>query len=206
MTRWLEDILDTFAPTSCVGCKSPGSSLCQKCEGTIALVPYPVSREGFHGFSITRFEGVAASVVIAFKDQGRTALKAWMASQMAKALTPMERATLVCLPTSKAAYVRRGYRANDVLTREIARQTGFHFEPGVLEVFRTLKDQRDLSASQRAKNLHLSMRAAKSPRQVILVDDVITTGASLLEARRAILEAGGSVVGFVVFAETLRRT
>jgi orotate phosphoribosyltransferase len=40
-------------------------------------------------------------------------------------------------------------------------------------------------------------------RRVILVDDVVTTGATLLEAARAVTSAGGEVVGFLTFSETL---
>lgn len=206
MTRWLEDLLDVFAPTSCVGCKSPGSSICPRCESSIKLEPYPVQRQELKGFSLTSFESVAASAVIAFKDRGRTALKSWLARQLAEGLRCLDEATLVCLPTSRAAFVRRGYRANHLLTQELARQSGYRYQPGVLEFSRELLDQRKLNAAQRADNLRLSLEATRPPSRVILVDDVITTGASLMEARRAIHASGGLVTGFVVFAETLRRT
>jgi len=42
-------------------------------------------------------------------------------------------------------------------------------------------------------------------KPLILIDDVVTTGATLLEARRAVLESAASVVGFIAFAETRER-
>jgi predicted amidophosphoribosyltransferase len=43
-------------------------------------------------------------------------------------------------------------------------------------------------------------------RPVVLVDDVVTTGATLLEGRRALMQAGVEVIGFVTIAETLAKS
>jgi predicted amidophosphoribosyltransferase len=43
-------------------------------------------------------------------------------------------------------------------------------------------------------------------RQVILFDDVVTTGSTILEAGRAVELAGGTVIGFLAFAETILKT
>jgi predicted amidophosphoribosyltransferase len=43
-------------------------------------------------------------------------------------------------------------------------------------------------------------------RQVIIFDDVVTTGATILEASRAVTAAGGNVIGFLAFAETILKT
>jgi orotate phosphoribosyltransferase len=45
-----------------------------------------------------------------------------------------------------------------------------------------------------------------SGRQVIILDDVVTTGSTILEAARAVAAAGGIVVGFLGFAETILKT
>ncbi|MFC5123908.1 phosphoribosyltransferase family protein [Pseudoclavibacter helvolus] len=84
--------------------------------------------------------------------------------------------------------------------------------PGVpsvrgLRVVRPVEDQAGLSVAARAENLRHAYRAERglAGRRVVLVDDVVTSGATLREAVRA-LEAGGAVVvGCVVIAEAVRR-
>lgn len=74
-----------------------------------------------------------------------------------------------------------------------------------------MADQASLSGKDRRTNLIGSMAAAKlgsnfaATAKVILVDDIVTTGASLTEAKRCLEEIGVQVLGFVTFAETLPR-
>jgi predicted amidophosphoribosyltransferase len=42
-------------------------------------------------------------------------------------------------------------------------------------------------------------------RRVLLVDDIVTTGSTLIEAERAVIAAGGESVGFLTIAETVRK-
>jgi predicted amidophosphoribosyltransferase len=67
-------------------------------------------------------------------------------------------------------------------------------------------DQVGLGRAERAanKNHSLVARRSLSSVAVILVDDIVTTGATLLEARRAVFAAGGTVVGLATLAETRR--
>jgi predicted amidophosphoribosyltransferase len=78
----------------------------------------------------------------------------------------------------------------------------------VLAFGRVVADQSRLGSRERHDNLSGSMKA--SPRVngqlVILVDDIVTTGATILEAARAIRQEGGQVLGFVTFSETLLKT
>lgn len=76
-----------------------------------------------------------------------------------------------------------------------------------LEHRRRVADQAGLSASDRAANLSGAMRARfdLSGRRVIVLDDVITTGATLAEAARALREAGAEVSAAAVVAATARR-
>ncbi len=86
----------------------------------------------------------------------------------------------------------------------------------MLRPVRKLADQSGLNAGQRRANLANAYRVRNripspgswlaTPADVIVVDDLVTTGASLAEARRALDEAGISVLGAAVVAATARRT
>jgi predicted amidophosphoribosyltransferase len=73
---------------------------------------------------------------------------------------------------------------------------------------RSVADQASLRSESRKANLAGSMSADSrvSGRRVLLFDDVITTGSTILEADRAVTEAGGIVLGFLGFAETILKT
>ena len=72
---------------------------------------------------------------------------------------------------------------------------------------RSAADQSGLSTAERAANLHGALRAAGVVRgPVLVVDDVVTTGATLVEAARALTVGGHQVVGAAVVAATSRRS
>ncbi len=168
------------------------------------------------------FEGVAARVLRAIKEDGRTGLAAALAPALAEVLDRAGAAgcVVVPMPTSRAAYRRRGFRVPELLLRRAGR-------PGrrLLRHARRTADQRGLDRDARRRNVAHSM-VATSPRsthcvtrsrqnpgtpasraalRVVVVDDVVTTGASLAEAVRALRAAGVEVVAAVALAATPRR-
>jgi predicted amidophosphoribosyltransferase len=71
-----------------------------------------------------------------------------------------------------------------------------------------VEDQARLDSDARRKNLVESMLADSrvAGRHIVLFDDVVTTGSTILEAGRAVASAGGILVGFLAFAETILKT
>ena len=55
-------------------------------------------------------------------------------------------------------------------------------------------------------SVNLAAGLAKVGQRVLLVDDIVTTGSTMVEAQRALAEIGAVVVGFVVFSETLLKS
>lgn len=131
------------------------------------------------------------------------------------------RLVLVPIPSSARAIRSRGRDATRAIAISAARwlrrsdsrpvSVVSRLRPG-----RRLADQSGLSAQQRQANLAGAYRirggapawraAAAGPTAAIVVDDLVTTGASLAEARRALDEAGVTVLGAAVVAATVRRT
>jgi predicted amidophosphoribosyltransferase len=75
----------------------------------------------------------------------------------------------------------------------------------LLRAVRRVEDQAGLGAAARQVNLRDTMRARPHPGPVVLVDDVVTTGATTREAQRALEASGVEVVGIAVIAATQRR-
>ena len=94
------------------------------------------------------------------------------------------------------------------LARRCAPRCGVPVGRGVLAPVRSVADSAGLTGAERAANLAGAFRARRAPPgwSALVVDDVVTTGATLGEARRALLEAGWDVLGGAVVAATrLRR-
>jgi predicted amidophosphoribosyltransferase len=123
---------------------------------------------------------------------------------------------IVPVPSSWAGRRRRGH---DPVTRMARVASGVLAQQGivarverVLRHQRRVADQAGLTAAARAANLSGALtvprrRAARvAQRRVVVVDDVITTGATLAEASRALRDAGAEVLGAAVVAATERRS
>ncbi|MDY0909035.1 ComF family protein [Microbacterium sp. CFBP9034] len=203
----LSEALALLLPVVCAGCGAPDTTLCDDC--TAAVAPCPLARMvdapggGVTVWSGLVFDGVAARVIRALKEEGRTPL----ARALAPALTAAARrldardAVLVPLPTSRGAYRRRGFRVPDLLAARAGLPVARLLQP-----VRRTGDQRRLDREGRRRNVAQSLSAAPCEgRRVIVLDDVITTGASVEEAVRALRAAGADVIGAVTVAATPRR-
>ena len=202
------DALALLLPIGCAGCDEPDVSLCPPCAAALAPDPRRQLVEAPDGavavWSGLAFEGVAARVLRAIKEDGRTSL--------ARALAPALSAALVCadagdgvllvpMPTSSRAYRRRGFRVPELLVRRCG-----HRASTLLRHVRRTADQRGLDRGARVRNVAQSLVATGGAgARIVLVDDVVTTGASLAEAVRALRCAGAEVVGAVTVAATPRK-
>ncbi|WP_240642063.1 ComF family protein [Microbacterium sulfonylureivorans] len=203
----LSDALALLLPVQCAGCGEPDAVLCAACAA--AMAPRTVVRRidppggALMVWSGLEFEGVPARVIRAVKEEGRTPLARALAPALVAAVQALGEpdAVLVPMPTSRAAFRRRGFRVPDL----IARRAGLRVER-LLQPMRRTADQRGLDRGGRRRNVAQSLSARDAAaRRVVVFDDVITTGASLEEAVRALRVAGAEVVGAVTVAATARR-
>jgi ComF family protein len=200
----LRDAAAVLFPIECAGCGSPDRSLCADCRAQLVAAPSVRSVGDVSVVSAMPYDGVARSVILAFKTQ-RTdvarALAVPLAAAVRAALTCHPGAELAAVPTSSRAFRRRGYDPVALLVR----RAGFD-SARVLRHVARVGEQKGLGVEQRAVNVRDSL-AARRPlhgRGFLLVDDVVTTGATLAEAARMIAAAGGSVVGAATLAFTPR--
>lgn len=196
------DALALLLAASCPGCDRSGTLLCDGCRMLLRADPQQVrTPEGMPVHAALRYEGVPARAIRRLKEDGATML----ARPLGAALTGILRtsgagALIVPVPTSRAAFRRRGYRVPDLLVRRAGASAHRLLVPA-----RRTGDQRGLGREARARNVSASMRAARRGRgRVVIVDDVVTTGATLDEAARALRAAGFTPVCAVALAATPR--
>lgn len=198
----LAEALALALPVVCAGCGDPDVALCETCRGMLhPAVTYRTLSSGLAVFSGLRFDGVPARVLRALKEEGRTSLARALAPALAAAATAGGGASadaVAVLPSSRAAMRRRGYRVPELL----ARRAGLP-PAKLLVVARATADQRALGRDERGRNVAGSLRARDAVGlRVLIVDDVVTTGATLDEAARALRAAGATVLGAATVAAT----
>jgi predicted amidophosphoribosyltransferase len=143
--------------------------------------------------------------VIAYKERGRLDLTAPLAGELAALLAGHPPAALVPVPSTRRAARERGGDRIQRLACHAARGSP-HVAVPALRWARRVADSVGLNAVQRRDNVAGAMAARRPPssRPAVLVDDVVTTGATLTEAARALGGAGWAVFGAVVLARAER--
>jgi ComF family protein len=158
-----------------------------------------------------RYDEVARTLVHALKYQDRTDLAPAMGRWMARAGHELldDADVLVPVPLHWRRAWSRRYNQSGALARIIERQTGVKLAPEALQRIRPTQQQIGLSRPQRASNVQGAFKVA-SPRQsqiagrrVVLIDDVLTSGATVDACARALLRAKAASVDVLVFARVV---
>lgn len=206
-------------PTRCIACNRPGELLCGACRPQFKWInqrwacrscgaPYgwlccTACDKHWEEFSSvvcsTSFEGWQAHMVSALKDEHETRLAPVMAAAMACSLDEASgwgRIQLSSLdaisfiPATQKAYMRRGFDHMELVARALSE---FLLIPYVDVLYKQkTADQRGLSRQQRQINLRNSISLASDVcgAQLLLIDDVLTTGASMRAAAQALCYKG----------------
>lgn len=203
--------LSLVLPVWCAGCDAPDLPLCGSCRAALAPRPERRTVGGIPVWAGLAFRDIPARVIRAFKEDGRTGLAPVLAGALSAAAAEALRGAgsgsvlAVPMPTSAAAMRRRGFRPVEL----VAARAGLHPRRVLVSAGRR-RDQRGLDVAAREQNVAGGMRvpprrlALIEGRAVLLLDDVVTTGATLAEAARTLERAGATIIGAATVASTPR--
>lgn len=139
----------------------------------------------------------ARPLVTALKNGNRRDVIGWLAARLASELDPPEGAVITWAPTSDGRRRVRGYDQAELLARALARRWNRPCVP-VLRRARGPAQAGQTAAARRHNPAFMPLRGVPGP--VVLVDDVITTGATVAAAARALRGAGATTVAAVAAA------
>jgi ComF family protein len=158
------------------------------------------------------YEGVARRFVLDLKFRDRQDQAAWMAGWMIRAAPDLvaDADLVVPVPLHWRRFLARRFNQSAVLAKAVSEASGKGFAPEALQRRRSTGTQRGLTSRDREANVARAFavpeaeRMRLAGRRVLLIDDVITTGATLSACARALKKAGVAEVDCLAFAMVLK--
>lgn len=217
-------IVDTIYPKTCAGCSSRGHWLCTWCEATVPVLygshcdrcGMPVM-SGFSCWcrfmhirchrarSVFPYTGWVAGAVKRFKYDDETDRVRHLGPLMVPLIADFgDVSGLVPVPLHSSRFEERGFNQSELLAREVSLVTGIPVKPMLIRPVKTSQQAR-LSRAERLENVRdafaLSPDWMPSPEdRLVIIDDVMTTGATLHACVDVLLAAGVATVSTLTFA------
>jgi competence protein ComFC len=228
LNQWLWSSLDWLFPPICGGCGRKGFRWCPDCQKQVIRVPDPVCQSC--GLPITRpglcpacadshlpykairswvvFEGPIRHAIHTLKYRRNAALGEALAPQLAGYVSELGwRVDLVVpVPLSKQRMKERGYNQASLLARPLAAIQGWRYSSQVLVRTCETRSQVGLSPLERKVNISGAFRAEPimaEGKTILLMDDVVTTGATLAACSDALGKAGAQTIYGLTLARAL---
>lgn len=216
----IDRFIGVLAPHECLGCGLESSLLCNDCADGLSLLaklcyrcqrpdgapacPNCLLRGPFENiYASAPYTGLAKELVWQLKYNGAQAAARTMARQIAP-LLPVNSWNLVPVPTASSRARQRGYDQAVLIAKELSRLSGFPCS----RLLRRRGQAHQVGAGRRDRLSQLEdVFWVKAPSTlntpILLIDDVLTTGATLETAAQALHQAGIKHVSAAVFAQTL---
>jgi ComF family protein len=199
-----DKFIGLLAPHDCLGCGAEGALLCDLCIAQLPLseVPKQPASHLDNIKSATLYQGVAKDLIWSLKSNGAQESARIMAQQMAKLVSSHSNALIVPVPTATGRVRQRGYDQAKLLARHLSRLTTLPYANILARHGQA--HQVGAHRHERLNQLQGALRVKKpakaASKHIILIDDVMTTGATLETAARILRLAGARRVDALTYA------
>lgn len=219
LRAFVDAALTLLLPIACAGCQMQDTRFCAQCHQQLQREQFAAGERArpveapIEVFAAVPYAGVARECILNFKELGRTDLRKPLGALLDLAVQDAQRAhpetELWCvpMPSTRKNEAKRGYSHVELLMRSLpARPAPQRW----LRASAARADQVGLSATERQRNsqntievdAQLLASGALAGKSVLLIDDIVTTGASLRAATSALAAAGARVLAAAVIAHT----
>lgn len=206
--------LVTLPAPFCPYCRSlyePGDTECSFCQSVGKTIE---DHKVFMVRSLGRFDDYYEELIHRFKYGKKIPLGKRLAQRLGETingdpnflesdLKTQNSCFLIPVPLHKSRYRERGFNQSEIIAEEISNVTGLSVLKNALKRQKNTKDQTNLSPEQREENVRGAFVVTQpemiNGKKIILVDDVITTGATLSECARMLKQAGAErILGMTI--------
>jgi len=212
--RLFSDFKYLLFPTRCFGCRELGYSICSQCRKLWNPHLYKSKILDLAVFSAITYSPVAKNILLSAKEQNIKSADRLVQIALSASLHELfqkhARCAIVPIPSGRSSNRRRGRDFINEMAISVAKDFGVAVLP-LLEHQRIIRDQSNLNVAERRENLAMS-RSVKpafhrnySGESVVILDDLVTTGATISEANRALTRGGFKVQAAATACVALRR-
>lgn len=212
--KLLDDLLDLLYPPRCAFChrllRRSGDEVCSDCLKQLPYTGVLAESQGLKHIkscvSPLFYENLVRDSLHRFKFGQRTGYAGIYAGFMVKCIDEKQiSCDIICwVPVSRQRLRRRGYDQSELLARELSRRLEIPCLRLLVKQRHTQAQSRIKNANRRRENVRNAYRCGDSlsvrGRKILLVDDIVTTGATLSECAKMLKEAGASEVSAVTVA------
>ena len=224
-------VLDWIYPPICASCGEPGYRLCPDCYEKIRFLrgkkcqicgrilnqtatlcnTCQIEPPPFNGFrSLAFYEGVIRDCVHALKYENNQSLGDFFSYRLASLINKenWQLDMVTPVPLSAQRFRERGYNQSSLLAKPLAARLKTKFNPFAIRRIRHTPSQVGLSLEERRQNVIGAFQAENAlicGKSVLLVDDVMTTGATMIACAQAVRNAGAKTVYCATLARHLPR-
>ena len=203
-------LIDLVFPSRCAICDCSGKNLCDSCRDLIWLESQEFNLSELTVLAVTNYSDEISKLLVALKEKGQSALISELATMLAPVIERIPSSEsavfLVPAPSRLENFSKRGFHPMLLLAQAISNRTPKLTVLNALRFARKVQDQVGLSAPERIANLSFSMSLNQQVTGKIcyLLDDVVTTGATALEAARVLRLGGATVAGLLAISYSKR--
>ncbi|MCU0498118.1 MAG: ComF family protein [Anaerolineae bacterium] len=200
---WTQAAIGWVFPLQCAGCGRVDTAWCERCEDRLQAIPLQLQQRSvadFIGIASTGYhEGLLQTAIHALKFENVPTIADPLGARLADAILalawPIE--MVIPVPLHPKRLAQRGYNQSELLAQALIKRCRFDYEPEGLIRWRDTPHQVGLNARDRQVNVADAFKAHEGRiggKIVLIIDDVLTTGATLSACATAVIEAGARAV------------
>ncbi|GAA0084192.1 ComF family protein [Clostridium sp. CTA-7] len=201
---FINELLDILYPpkNKCISCDNEYIGLCKTCQKKIMRV-----KESSKILSYGYYSGVMKNLVLEFKYRKNFLAGNILANYLYELIKEnnIKADGIFFIPSSKKSLKERGFNQCEFIAKIVGDRLGVPVYKDIIKI-KNIKEQKTLSKEERLKNISGAFEAVSNinikNKKVILIDDVVTTGATLLECEKLFIKNGACSIKMLTVAKS----